>query len=178
MQIPRVEPDVGPDAHRQVSELFQTHALGLVRLAVFMVGDQQTAEDVVQDAFLGLYRNWSRLQDTANPVGYIRASVLNGCRLVHRKNSRRDRATLVLMEKAEDAASAESAVILDAANREVLDALRRISRRQREAVVLRYYLEMSEEEAAQAMHVSRGTVKSATSRGLKALARMLKEEAA
>ena len=58
---------------------------------------------------------------------------------------------------------------------QVLVALRRLPRRQREAVVLRYYLDMTEDQAAQAMGVARGTVKSATSRGLAALARMLKE---
>ena len=54
-------------------------------------------------------------------------------------------------------------------------ALRRLAPRQREAVVLRYYLDMTEDQAAQAMGISRGTVKSATSRGLAALARILKE---
>jgi RNA polymerase sigma factor (sigma-70 family) len=58
----------------------------------------------------------------------------------------------------------------------VLTALRRLPARQREAVVLRYYLDMTEDQAAAAMRVSRGTVKSATSRGLAALGRLLKEE--
>ncbi len=51
------------EARQQVTALYRAHALGLVRLAVLMVGDQLTAEDVVQDAFLGLYRRWSALQD-------------------------------------------------------------------------------------------------------------------
>jgi RNA polymerase sigma factor (sigma-70 family) len=66
--------------------------------------------------------------------------------------------------------------MLGEAHREVLAALRRLPGRQREAVVLRYYLDMTEDQAAQAMGVGRGTVKSATSRGIAALARMLKEE--
>ena len=48
---------------QQAAALYQAHALGLVKLAVLMVGDQRAAEDVVQDAFLGLYRRWSALQD-------------------------------------------------------------------------------------------------------------------
>jgi RNA polymerase sigma factor (sigma-70 family) len=66
--------------------------------------------------------------------------------------------------------------MLGEAHREVLAALRRLPGRQREAVVLRYYLDMTEDQAARVMGVSRGTVKSATSRGIAALARMLKEE--
>jgi RNA polymerase sigma-70 factor (sigma-E family) len=161
------------EARAQVAELYQAHALGLVRLAVLMVGDQLTAEDVVQDAFLGLYRRWTALQDQGKALGYLRASVLNGCRMIHRGRYRRDR---VRLEDPGYAESAEATAMLGEAHREVLGALRRLPARQCEAVVLRYYLDMTEDQAAQAMGVSRGTVKSATSRGIAALARILKEE--
>ena len=163
-----------PETVRQhVTALYQAHALGLVRLAVLMVGDQPTAEDVVQDAFLALYRRWAALKDTDRALSYVRASVLNGCRMVHRAKSRHDGIALSAPQAIE---SAEATALLGEASREVLAALRRLPARQREAVVLRYYLDMTEEEAAQAMRVSRGTVKSATSRGRAALARLLKEE--
>ena len=163
-----------PETVRQhVTALYQAHALGLVRLAVVMVGDQPTAEDVVQDAFLALYRRWPTLKDPDRALAYARASVLNGCRMVHRANSRHDGVTLAIPG---DAESAEETALLGEANREVLTALRRLPARQREAVALRYYLDMTEDQAAQAMRVSRGTVKSATSRGLAALGRLLKEE--
>jgi RNA polymerase sigma-70 factor (sigma-E family) len=158
---------------QQVAALYQAHALGLVKLAVLMVGDQLTAEDVVQDAFLGLYRRWSALQDRDKALSYVRASVLNGCRTFHRGKYRRGN---IRPEDPGHAESAESIAMLGEAHREVLTALRRLPDRQREAVVLRYYLDMTEEQAAQAMGVSRGTVKSSTSRGIAALARMLKEE--
>jgi RNA polymerase sigma factor (sigma-70 family) len=138
-----------------------------------MVGDQPTAEDVVQDAFLGLYRRWPALVDQDKALGYVRSSVLNGCRMVHRAKSHRDKIALATPE---DVESAEATALLGEANREVLAALHRLPARQREAVVLRYYLDMSEAQAAQAMRVSRGTVKSATSRGIAALARLLKED--
>jgi len=165
---------VGLEARQHVSALYRTHALALVKLAVLMTGDQSTAEDVVQDAFLGLYRRWSALHDADKAIGYLRSSVLNGCRSVHRVRFRRQGITL---DPPLSADSAEAEALLGEAHREVLAALRRLPRRQREAVVLRYYLDMTEEQAAQAMGVSRGTVKSATSRGLSALARILKEEA-
>jgi RNA polymerase sigma-70 factor (sigma-E family) len=164
---------VGLDARRQVSALYQAHALALVKLAVLMTGDQSTAEDVVQDAFLGLYRRWPSLHDADKAIGYLRSSVLNGCRSVHRVRFRRQG---IILDSPEPTASAEAEAMLGEAHREVLAALRRLPARQRESVVLRYYLDMTEAQAAQAMGVSRGTVKSATSRGIAALARLLKEE--
>ena len=112
------------------------------------------------------------LEDQDNALGYLRTSVLNGCRSVHRVRFRRQGITL---DAPRDTASAEDLAILGEVNSQVLVAIRRLPARQREAVVLRYYLDMTEDQAARAMDVSRGTVKSATSRGLAALARMLKE---
>ena len=163
----------GLDARQHVSALYRTHALALVKLAVLMTGDQPTAEDVVQDAFLGLYRRWQSLRDADKALGYLRSSVLNGCRSVHRVRFRRQG---IILDPPGNAGSAEAEAMLGEAHREVLAALRRLPRRQREAVVLRYYLDMTEEQTARAMGVARGTVKSTTSRGLAALARMLKEE--
>lgn len=162
------------EAGQRVAALYHDHALGLVKLAKVMLGDQSAAEDIVHDAFLGLYRRWP-LSDQDRALGYLRASVLNGCRTAHRGRTRRDHA-LRLAQKAGDTVSAEESALVGESNRELLAALRALPARQREAVVLRYYLDLSEEQAAQAMNVSRGTVKSATSRGRAALARMLKEE--
>jgi len=174
-----VEPltDAPPDAdaRQQVSALFEAHALGLVKLAKVMLGDQSIAEDVVQDAFAGVYRRWASLQDRDKALGYLRNSVLNGCRTAHRSRTRRDRA--LLLADVHGIVSAEESALVGEANREVLAALRALPARQREAVVLRHYLGLTEEQAAQAMKVARGTVKSATSRGLSTLARILKEEA-
>jgi RNA polymerase sigma factor (sigma-70 family) len=99
--------------------------------------------------------------------------VVNKCRTFHRVRFRRQAVTL---DPPPDAVSAEAEAMLGEAHRQVLAALRRLPRRQREAVVLRYYLDMTEDQASQAMGISRGTVKSATHRGLAALARLLNEE--
>jgi RNA polymerase sigma-70 factor (sigma-E family) len=161
------------DARQQVSALYQEHAVALVKLAILMTGDQVTAEDVVQDAFLALYRRWPSLRDTGSALGYLRSSVLNGCRMIHRVRHRRQG---VVLDPPAPADSAEAEAMLGEAHREVLLVLRQLPPRQREAVVLRYYLDMTEQQAAEAMGVGRGTVKSATSRGIAALARLLKEE--
>ena len=159
-------------ASQAVTALYERHALGLTRLAFLMLGDRQTAEDVVQEAFCGLYRAWDRLPDHARALGYVRSSVLNGSRSALRRSKRAPRAVAAPAA----AASAEDAVLAGERQRETVAALRRLPPRQREAVVLRYFADLPEQETAAAMGVSRGTVKSTTSRALAALARMLQEE--
>jgi len=157
-------------AEREVTALYQAHALSLGRLALLMLGDRAEAQDVVQDAFLGLYRRWGKLASADAAPGYLRASVLNGCRTALRRRSRP-------ASHAEDRPlqSAEALAIQTEEQQAVLAAVRRLPARQREALVLRYYLDMTEEQAARAMRVSRGTVKSATSRAIAAVGRMLQE---
>src|SRR5690242_16554261 len=115
-------------AEGQVTALYQAHATGLVRLALLMLGDQPAAEDVVQDAFLGLYRRWGKLNDPDHALTYVRSSVLNGCRDALRRRSRRIPAALL----DPNAPSAEAGVLLAEEHREVLAALRRLPDRQRE----------------------------------------------
>ena len=165
-------PSAPRDAAREVAALYQVHALGMVRLAVIMLGDQETAEDVVQDAFLGLYRQWGGLSDKSRALAYLRSSVLNGCRTVLRRKSRQAR--IAFAEP--DFESAEAGALAGEEVRQVAAALRKLPNRQREALVLRFYLGMDEGEVAEAMRISRGSVKSATSRGIAALGRMLKED--
>jgi RNA polymerase sigma-70 factor (sigma-E family) len=155
-----------------VTALYEAHALGLVRLAVVMTGDQGSAEDIVQDAFLGLYRRWDNLTDLPYPLAYLRASVLNGCRTALRRRSRAGRAHYLSEVPSE---SAEARALLSEEQRAVARAIRDLPDRQREALVLRYYLNLSEADTAEAMRVSRGAVKSATSRALATLGRRLKE---
>jgi RNA polymerase sigma-70 factor (sigma-E family) len=158
------------DPADQVTALYQAHALGLLRLAVIMLGERQAAEDVIQDAFLGLFRRWDSLDDPERALAYVRSSVFNGCRSVLRKRARNRQ--FVLIDP--DVESAEARVVLGEEYREVLVALRRLPDRQREAVALRYCLDMSVDDVARAMGVTEGTVKSATSRGIAAISRLLK----
>ena len=68
------------DAEAAIEALYQAHALGLIRLAYVMLGDRPTAEDVVQEAFCGLYRRWEYLAGPHRALSYVRSAVLNGCR--------------------------------------------------------------------------------------------------
>jgi RNA polymerase sigma-70 factor (sigma-E family) len=173
--------DVGDwTAERHVTALYQAHALSLARLALVMLGDRPAAEDVVQDAFLGLYRRWDRLADPAVAQSYLRTSVLNGCRTALRTRPRHgvlsggtDAHEAALAVPSLSLESAEATVVHGEEHRAVLAAIRRLPARQREALVLRYYLDLTEEQTADAMQVSRGTVKSATSRAIAAVGRML-----
>jgi RNA polymerase sigma-70 factor (sigma-E family) len=161
-----------PDtAERHVTALYQAHALSLARLALLMLGDRGAAEDVVQDAFLGLYRRWGKLASTDAAVGYLRASVLNGCRTALK---RRSRPAIHLDDQPLE--SAETALLKSEEQQAVIAAIRRLPARQREALVFRYYLDMTEDQAAQAMGASRSAAKSATHRAIVAVGRMLKGE--
>ncbi len=168
----QVPADGLPDAAAAVSALYQDHAIGLIRLAVVMLGDRAAAEDVVQDAFIGLYSRWSLLADTSKALGYVRSSVLNRCRSELRRRMRAERRA-ARQAAPHDAASAEVMALIAEEHREVLLALRRLPPRQREALVLRFYLDLPVPEIAAAMGVTQGTVKSTTSRGLAALAQLL-----
>jgi RNA polymerase sigma-70 factor (sigma-E family) len=172
-----VETDDAPggpaDPAQLVAALYEAHALGLLRLAVVMLGDQQAAEDVVQDAFFGLYRRYSTLEDPDRALAYVRSSVFNGCRTVLRRRKRDREFALADAEPEAASQSAEASVLLSEEHRAVLAAMRRLPDRQREAVALRYCLDMPVDQVARAMGVSLGTVKSTTSRGIAALSRML-----
>jgi RNA polymerase sigma-70 factor (sigma-E family) len=155
-----------------IDELYRDHAVGLIRVALLLVGDQATAEDVVQDAFVGLYRGRHRLRDPDKALPYLRTSVVNGCRSVHRS---RRRARLLGIQPEQPVWSAEAAALHGEDRREVLGAIARLPQRQREVLVLRYYLNQADHQIAETLGVSRGTVSSTASRAVAALARQLGE---
>jgi RNA polymerase sigma-70 factor (sigma-E family) len=163
------------EARAVVADLYQAHAVGLIRLGVVMLGDRAAAEDVVQEAFCGLYRRWPELADPARALPYVRSAVLNGCRSVRRHQRRRQGRPADEAGPWQTAESAETSALLNEEHREVLAALRRLPARQREALVLRFYLELAESEIAAIMGISPGTVKSTTSRALAALGRLVKD---
>jgi RNA polymerase sigma-70 factor (sigma-E family) len=163
----------GETADDLVASLFRAHGVALIRLALLLVGDQASAEDVVQDAFLGFHRALPGLRDKDKALAYLRASVVNGCRSLQRA---RRRAWLRRVEHDPPVWSAESAVMAGEDRRAVLAAVGRLPVRAREILVLRYYLDLPHEEIAAVLGISRSTVSSAVSRALAALGRDLKEE--
>jgi RNA polymerase sigma-70 factor (sigma-E family) len=166
------ERDGGREAEAVLTELYRQHALRLIRLAYVMLGDRQAAEDVVQDAFAGLYRRWGRLSEPAKAALYLRSSVLNGCRTA----IRRTRPVLELVDLDRPAASAETAVLAGEQQQVLMQAIRRLPGRQREALVLRFYLDEPDAEIARLMGIRESTVRSTTHRALAALGRLLGEQ--
>ncbi|MGW0517789.1 RNA polymerase sigma factor [Crossiella sp. NPDC003009] len=159
-----------PEAPLTLEDLYRQHRMRLVRLAILLVDDPATAEDVVQEAFTGLHRNWGGLRDGAAAVGYLRTAVVNGSRSVLR---RRKTAREYQPPHLTTARSAESLAMLTAEHQAVVSALGQLPPRQREVLVLRYYGGLSEQEIAESTGISRGTVKSTASRALDALQKVL-----
>jgi RNA polymerase sigma-70 factor (sigma-E family) len=149
-----------------VIELYSMHYKALVRLAAMLVRDTPTAEEVVQDAFIAMHGGWERLRDTEKALAYMRQAVVNRSRSVLRHR--------MVVEKNQqkpppDMPSAEHGAMTLLERSAVVAALRDLPERQREAIVLRYYADLSEAEIAAAMKISCGAVKSHTSRGMAAL---------
>lgn len=166
----RAGADLEPDGLTGgITDLFRDHHLDLVRLALVMVGDMATAEDVVQDAFERLHRRWAGQPGPDNSLAYVRSSVLNGCRSVYRRAAVARKHVPQLAATAADVGP--EAVAADRS--ELAEALRSLPRRQREVLVLRYYLDLDVAEIASTLRITPSAVRSNCTRGLTALGRAL-----
>ena len=164
----------GMGADEAISDLYSAHWDGLVRLAWLLLRDDQGAEEVVQDAFIATHRHWATLRDEASAAAYLRRSVVNGARsaLRHRGVEQRwidreRREPTAPGGRSED--SAETRVLEQEATTTMIGALGRLPQRQREVLTMRYYLDLSEAEIADALGISAGSVKAHAHRGLAAL---------
>lgn len=161
----------GVAARVDVGALFRQHHLALVRLAVLLVDDTASAEDVVQDAFAGLHKRVDRLRDPDAALAYLRAATVNGARSALRRR-RTVRSYLRAAEpEAGEAADARAMLAVDHA--QVLAAVRTLPPRDQEVLALRYWSGCTEAEIANALGVSPGTVKSTASRAVAKLEQIL-----
>jgi RNA polymerase sigma-70 factor (sigma-E family) len=159
---------VGWTADEAVTRLFAAHYRQLVRLAALLLADRSVAEELVQDAYVKLHQHWGRLRDPDRALGYLRTCVVNAARSVQRHRGVADR-YLARWRPPPDEPSAETGALGVLEHENVIRALRGLPTRQREVLVLRYYLDLSESEIAEAMGISRGAVKSHAARGIAAL---------
>ncbi len=167
---------IGPTREQLLTELYVTHYPRLIRLAALLVDDVGNCEEIVQDAYLKVHAAMvgprPRLRDDDLALAYLRQTVVNLARstLRHRLVARKHAPAPM-----PDAPSAEEGAYAQVERTAVVQALRELPRRQREAVVLRYYGDLTEAAAAAVMEVSVGAVKAYTSRGLAALTLALEE---
>lgn len=156
----------GRDATAATVALYAANYRPLVRLATLLVGDMGTAEGVVQDAFIAMHANWRRLRDRGNAVWYLRRCVVNRSHSVLRHRRVVERQAL---EPLPDMPSAEELAFQQIERSAVIAALRGLAPRQREAIVLRFYADLSGPQIAVVMGISVGAVKSHIARALSAL---------
>ena len=155
------------EADEALTNLYTSHYRPLVRLAALLLGgDSGLGEEVVQDAYVRMHGAWHRLRDHEAGTAYLRRTVVN----LARSRSRHARVAERHAESVPvDMPSAETTALESLARADVMRALHGLPRRQREALVLRYYADLSEAQIAEAMGISAGAVKSHASRGLAAL---------
>ena len=157
-----------------LTALYTAHYRELVRLAAFLTSDRDNAEEVVQDAYVKVHGSWRGLRDPDKAEAYLRTAVVNLSR------SRLRRRQVVAKHQPEPLRDVASRRGLRAASTRAAtpccDALRQLPRRQREAVALRYYGDLTEAQTAAAMGCSVGAVKSHTSRAMAALRPLLEDE--
>jgi len=161
------------DADRAVTVLYAAHYRSLVRLAALLLRDVATAEEVVQDSFVAMHDGWRRLRDNDKALSYLRQSVVNRARSVLRHRVVVDRNA---PKPPPDMPSAEQGAITLLERSAVVTALRTLPPRQREALVLRFYGDLSEAQIAAAMGISKGAVKSHTARAMTALRSVLERD--
>ncbi|HEX6207909.1 MAG TPA: sigma-70 family RNA polymerase sigma factor [Actinomycetota bacterium] len=153
-----------------LEDLYADHALRAFRLAYLLTGSREAAEDVVQEAFLQVGDRLDSLRDLRAFPGYLRTVVLN----LVRGRSRRMRRERLLTERAAILEPRTRREEVDIGQRERLwAALHLLPHRQRAALVLRYYEDLSERDAAMVMGTTVSAVKALVSRGTRALRAML-----
>jgi RNA polymerase sigma factor (sigma-70 family) len=160
------------DADTALTALYRAHYSALVRLAVLLVGDSATAEEVVQDSFAAMdvitYRNW----DTGRVLASLRAAVVNRSRSVWRQRVLDETATT---PKA-DMPSAGYGQLALPEESAVVAAVRKLPGLQREVVALRCYCDLSDLQIAATMEITTRAVRRHASRAMAALRAVLESE--
>jgi RNA polymerase sigma-70 factor (sigma-E family) len=156
-----------------LQDLYRAEADSLLRLAALMLPNVSDAEEVVQEAFVRSYLAWPRLEDPDRAVAFLRSAVLNEAR----SRIRRQKVAARLRLRSDASPSAEQGALTHIQRAELAKILQRLSARQRECVVLRHYVGLTEKETAEIIGVQVGSVKTHCHRGLARLARMMGPEA-
>lgn len=161
-------PPRGDITHDQVIDLYAEHHDSLVRFASLVAPENGMAEDLVQEAFVRLYKSWGNIRDRDKVPAYLRSTIAN---LARGRGRRLVVASRHRPAPSPDAASAEEGALRLENQSEVVTMLRRLPTRQRECLVLRYYEGQTESEIAATLGISIGSVRTHTTRAMAALQR-------
>jgi len=159
-----------------VERIYNEEAVSLVRLARLFTDDRSGAEDIVQEAFIRLYRAASRINDPARSAAYLRSIVLNLARDHNRRGLLSLRHQDALIDR-RPVDKPDEQVVRTESQAEVLEALDTLSPRQRDCLVLRFYMDLTERDIAETLSISPNSVKTHCRRGMAALAELLEEVA-
>ena len=151
----------------RLEELYRVQVAPLQRLAFLLTSDHHLAEDITQQAFVRFYRRFLTLRDPAAAPAYLRRTVVNLARSHHRRGLR-ERRHLATQHPAPAAADDRS--IED--HELIVATLASLPYRQRAAVVLRFYEDLTERQAAEVLGCSTAAMKSLTARAMSALRAM------
>jgi RNA polymerase sigma factor (sigma-70 family) len=158
----------------EIEGWYRSYRTELVRLAAFALGERELAQEVVQDVFARVYRKPPALRNPGEELRYLRSAVLNRCRTRMARAATGRRADVRLRAQPRPYARSTEDAGVDAATRDaVLAAVRKLPRRQRDVVLLRYWLDLPEAEIAATLGVSVGTVKTSAHRAMASLAPLL-----
>jgi RNA polymerase sigma factor (sigma-70 family) len=159
-----------------VEAWYRTYRAELVRLAAFALGSQDRGEEVVQEVFARVHRRPPTLRSPDDQLRYLRSAVLNRCRSGMTRSASGRRADDRLRAQPNPYARSTEDAGVEAATRDAaLAAVRKLPRRQRDVVLLRYWLDLSEAEIAVTLDVSADTVKTSAHRAVHALAPILED---
>jgi len=159
---------------QRLADLYGQYARDAVRVAFLLTGDQHTAEDIVQDAFVRLFSRFQELRSPDAFETYLRRTVVNLCR---------DRFRRLKLERdyaARRATSVSSGIGVSSqieTRALIRDALQKLPHRQRAVLVLRFYTDLSEQQTAEVMQCSVAAVKSLATRATATLRKDIGEEA-
>ncbi|WP_236246230.1 SigE family RNA polymerase sigma factor [Streptomyces sp. CC210A] len=149
-----------------LTETYRAHYRSLLGLAALLLDDTASCEDVVQEAFIRVHSARRRVRDPEKTLAYLRQTVVN----LSRSTLRRRILGLKLLSKPmPDMASAEEGAYVQLERDDLIKAMRKLQRRQREVLVLRYFADMTEAQVAETLGISLGSVKAYGSRGIAAL---------
>lgn len=165
----------GDDAERKqlLVKMFHQEGTSLVRLARLFTDDRNAAEDLVQEAFIRLYRSAHRVTDESKLPAYLRSIVLN----LARDHNRRGLLSLRHQQASHlpPAEAPDEQIFRSESQARVIESLGELSPRQRDCLVLRYFMDLSEREIAETLGISPNSVKTHTQRGMTALESLLED---